>query len=45
MKDSVLVDMVHKLTDMIRKDHTVDWDKKESARAAIRSMVKRLLKI
>ena len=43
MQDSVLVDMAQELTDMIRKNRTVDWDKKESARAAMRSMVKRLL--
>jgi type I site-specific deoxyribonuclease, HsdR family len=44
MQDSVLVDMAHELTEMIRKNRTVDWDKKESARAAMRSMVKRLLR-
>lgn len=44
MQDSILVDMAHELTEMIRKNRTVDWDKKESARAAIRSMVKRLLR-
>lgn len=44
MKDSVLIDMAHELTEMIRKNRTVDWDKKESARAAMRSMVKRLLR-
>ena len=44
MQDSVLVDMAQELTDMIRKNRTVDWDKKESARAAMRSMVKRLLR-
>jgi len=44
MKDSVLIEMAHELTEMIRKNRTVDWDKKESARAAMRSMVKRLLR-
>jgi type I restriction enzyme R subunit len=44
MQDSVLVNMAQELTDMIRKNRTVDWDKKESARAAMRSMVKRLLR-
>lgn len=29
---------------MIRKNRTIDWDKKESARAAMRRMVKRLLR-
>ncbi len=44
MKDSVLIDMAQELTEMIRKNRTVDWDKKESARAAMRRMVKRLLR-
>lgn len=44
MQDSVLVAMAHELTEMIRKNRTIDWDKKESARAAMRRMVKRLLR-
>lgn len=36
--------MAHELTDMIRKNKTIDWDKKESARAAMRRMIKRLLR-
>jgi len=44
MQDSVLISMAHELTQMVRKNKTVDWDKKESARAQMRSMVKRLLR-
>jgi len=44
MQDSVLVDMAHELTELIRKNRTVDWDKKESARAEMRRIVKRLLR-
>ena len=44
MQDSTLIAMAHELTDMIRKNKTIDWDKKESARAAMRRMVKRLLR-
>ncbi|WP_206460550.1 type I restriction endonuclease subunit R [Anaerovorax sp. IOR16] len=44
MQDSVLIEMAHELTEMIRKNRTIDWDKKESARAAMRVMVKRLLR-
>ena len=29
---------------MLRKNRTIDWQKKETARAAMRKMVKRLLK-
>ena len=44
MKDDVLVQMAHELTDLIRKNRTVDWDKKESARAYMRTQVKHLLR-
>lgn len=44
MKDDVLVEMAHELTDLIRKNRTVDWDKKESARAYMRTQVKHLLR-
>ena len=30
--------------EMLRKNRTIDWQKKESARAAMRRMVKKLLK-
>lgn len=39
-----LVSLAHELTDLLRKSRTVDWQKKESARAGMRRMVKRLLK-
>jgi type I restriction enzyme R subunit len=39
-----LCDMTKELTDCLRKSRTIDWQKKDSARAAMRMMVKRLLK-
>lgn len=39
-----LISLVHELTDMLRKSRTVDWQKKESARAGMRRMIKRLLR-
>jgi type I restriction enzyme R subunit len=39
-----LVAMAHELTEMLRKSRTIDWQKKESARAGMRRMVKKLLK-
>lgn len=44
MQDDILVEMAHELTDLIRKSRTVDWDKKESARAYMRTQVKHLLR-
>ena len=44
MEDEVLVEMAHELTELIRKSRTVDWDKKASARAYMRTQVKRLLR-
>ncbi|MCQ2496854.1 MAG: type I restriction endonuclease subunit R [Lachnospiraceae bacterium] len=44
MKDEVLVEMAHELTDLVRKSRTVDWDKKESARAYMRTQIKHLLR-
>lgn len=44
MQDDTLVQMAHELTDLIRKSRTVDWDKKESARAHMRTQVKHLLR-
>lgn len=41
--DSVLVEMAQELTALIQKNRTVDWDKKQSARAYMRVQVKRLL--
>ncbi len=42
--NDILVEMTKKLTDMLRKNRTIDWQKKETARAGMRKMVKRLLK-
>ena len=39
-----LVAMTHELTDMLRTSRTIDWQKKESARAGMRRLVKKLLK-
>ncbi len=39
-----LVEMTRELTEMLRKNRTIDWQKKETARAGMRKMVKRLLK-
>lgn len=44
MKDEVLIKLAHELTETVRKSRTVDWDKKESARAYMRKVVKRLLR-
>lgn len=38
------VAITKELTEMLRSNRTVDWQKKETARAKMRSMVKRLLK-
>ena len=43
-ENDMLVELTRELTDMLRKNRTIDWQKKESARAGMRSMVKRLLK-
>lgn len=39
-----LVSMTRELTDLLRKSRTIDWQKKETARAGMRRMVKKLLK-
>ncbi|MDN5307415.1 MAG: type restriction enzyme subunit [Eubacteriaceae bacterium] len=39
-----LVSLTHELTELLRKNRTIDWQKKESARAGMRRMVKKLLK-
>lgn len=43
-QNSQLIAMTHELTEMLRKNRTIDWQKKETARAGMRKMVKRLLK-
>ena len=42
--DEVLVAMTRELTETLRKNRTIDWQKKETARAGMRKLVKRLLK-
>ena len=44
MKDDILVQIAQELTELIRKSRTVDWDKKKSARAYMRTQVKHLLR-
>lgn len=44
MEDSILVEMAHELTILIQKSRTVDWDKKQSARAYMRTQIKHLLR-
>ena len=39
-----LIAMTKELTEMLRRNRTIDWQKKETARASMRKMVKRLLK-
>ena len=43
-KNGQLVALTKELTEMLRKNRTIDWQKKESARAGMRKLVKRLLK-
>ena len=44
MGDAVLRTIAKELTDTIRKNVTIDWTERESARARLRTMVKRLLR-
>jgi len=39
-----LVDITKELTELLRRNKTIDWQKKETARAGMRRLVKRLLK-
>lgn len=39
-----LIAITKELTDLLRKNRTIDWQKKERARAGMRRLVKRLLK-
>ena len=39
-----LVSLTRALTDMLRKNRTIDWNRRESERANMRRLVKRLLK-
>ena len=42
--DETLIKITQELTDSLRRNRTIDWQKKESARANMRRTVKRLLK-
>ena len=42
--DETLVKITQELTEALRRNRTIDWQKKESARANMRRIVKRLLK-
>ena len=42
--DETLIKITQELTDSLRKNRTIDWQKKESARANMRRTIKRLLK-
>ncbi|MDR0337003.1 MAG: DUF3387 domain-containing protein, partial [Planctomycetaceae bacterium] len=42
--NTTLLQLTRELTESLRTKRTIDWQKKETARAAMRSMVKRLLK-
>ena len=39
-----LVALTKELTDALRKNRTIDWEKRDDARAKMRMMVKKLLK-
>ena len=43
-ENDTLIALTRELTEMLRKNRTIDWQKKETARAGMRKMVKRLLK-
>lgn len=42
--DETLIKITQELTDSLRRNRTIDWQKKESSRANMRRIVKRLLK-
>lgn len=43
-KDNELVELTKELTNSLRKNRTIDWQKKQGARAKMRLTIKRLLK-
>ena len=43
-QNNELVALTQELTDMLRKNRTIDWQKKEFARAGMRRLVKKLLR-
>ncbi|RNF52332.1 type I restriction endonuclease subunit R [Marinomonas hwangdonensis] len=42
--DEILKKIAHELTDNLRKNISIDWSKRESVRASLRLMVKRILR-
>ena len=44
LTDETLKKIAHELTDNLRKNITVDWSQRESVRASLRLMVKRILR-
>jgi type I restriction enzyme, R subunit len=44
LTDETLKKIAHELTDNLRKNMTVDWSQRESVRASLRLMVKRILR-
>lgn len=44
LTDDTLKRIAHELTENLRKSMTVDWSRRESVRAALRLMVKRILR-
>jgi type I restriction enzyme R subunit len=44
MGDEILRQIAHELVDIVRRNVTIDWTVKESVRAKLRSLVKRLLR-
>ena len=43
-KHEELIALTHELTDMLRRNRTIDWNRREAERANMRRLVKRLLK-
>ena len=43
-ENSELIEITKELTDTLRKNQTIDWQERESARAKMRMLIKRLLK-
>ena len=43
-RNNELIGLTRELTEMLHKNRTIDWQKKETARASMRKMVKHLLK-
>ena len=43
-RNDELIEMTRELTDALRKNRTIDWEKREDARAKMRMLVKKLLR-